>query len=124
MRRLTSLTRNFMCEVLPVLVALALCLRIMAAPMMVPVLVDGRIALCLGGQIVTVAVDPSDPSTPELHTDTCPLLGITAALEVTGPAFAARAVQGTEIRFAPMRMVLSESALVLSYRARAPPTVI
>jgi len=95
MRQAARILRCFAREVLPVLMVLVLVLRVMAAPLIMPVMVDGRISLCLGGQIVQVAFDPANPSAPELSSDTCPILDITAALDVENvrlPVLVGRAV--------------------------------
>lgn len=118
---LRSVRANLFGDLLPVLLAFVLALRAVAAPMMVPMSGDGRIALCLGGQIVQITWQADDPGTPDISRESCPALGITATLE-GGPAAVAPApgrLSRTHHALPPV--TTARTTTRAPYLSRAPP---
>lgn len=107
--------------ILAPLMALAVALRVIAAPLVVAAPEPGMIAICSGGQIYYVTLDgtPVDPETA--HSDPCPFLGIGLALADAAPEIEAPR-RGLRDLSRPILPVAAPSAApVKANRARAPP---
>lgn len=103
--------------------ALALALRALAAPGIAPASQTGLVALCLGGQIVYVALDGYEGPTEPFEApapDPCPWLGFGPQALAPGPA----ALPGSPPRIdLPIERLLASAAAdrARAYSPRAPP---
>ena len=98
-----------------------LAFRLVAAPLMMPQAEAGKIALCVGGQIVYLTWDEATPGDVEVVGESCPVLGVTAALTdlLPEPAAPATLLVATLAPLVPKQLVQAETAT--PYLSRAPP---